>query len=438
MKLFHGLSAVLSRMISIAFGVAIPSTAVRPVSRIRDVAVEDVLGRRELELDWPMIRRKVGGRVALITGAAGSIGSELCRQIARLEPAALVAFDISETALFELEQEMRRQYPGLSFHPEIGSIQNRQRLREVFQRYQPSIVYHAAAYKHVPMMETHVFEAVENNVFGTYNLATISAAFHVEDFVMISSDKAVRPANMMGVTKRVAELAVRSLQNSGPRFVSVRFGNVLGSNGSVVPIFKRQIAAGGPVTVTHPDMQRYFMTIPEASQLVLGASSMANGGEIFILDMGEPVRIADLARQLISLSGLRPDKDIRIEFTGMRPGEKLYEELHGTEEHTIQSGHDKILIYAGESLPQERMAHHVAVLRSACEARDLRRLLFELKAIVPDYNPSDEILARLAEPDLFRLARAVEGSGWKASEFEVASATPFPALDSRLAVGGAR
>ncbi len=380
-------------------------------AHVRDVAVEDLLGRGEVKLDWSAIRGKLKGSVVLVTGAAGSIGSELCRQIARIEPAALVGFDCSETALFDLDREMRRMFPALAFHPEIGSVQNRQRLSEIFERRRPSVVYHAAAYKHVPMMEAHVFEAVENNVFGAYNLATIAAAAGAEDFVMISSDKAVRPANMMGVTKRVAELTVRSLQNGGPRFVSVRFGNVLGSNGSVIPIFKRQIAAGGPVTVTHPDMTRYFMTIPEAAQLVLEASSKAKGGEIFVLEMGKPVRIVDLARQLIELSGLRPDVDIRIEFTGIRPGEKLYEELHTHEEHTLPGGHEKVRIFAGSSPTHERMAHHLAVLRGACESRDLRRLVLELKELVPDYNPSKELLARLIDPDHFRLARALEAAG---------------------------
>jgi FlaA1/EpsC-like NDP-sugar epimerase len=397
-------------------------------AQIRDVAVEDLLGRRPVELNWTGIRGKIENATVLVTGAAGSIGSELCRQIMRFQPAALVGFDCSETALFEIEQEMRRLYPALAFHPEIGSIQNRQRLSEIFRRYRPSIVYHAAAYKHVPMMEAHVFEAVENNVFGTYNVATISAEFGAEDFVMISSDKAVRPANMMGVTKRVAELIVRSLQNGGPRFASVRFGNVLGSNGSVIPVFKRQIAAGGPVTVTHPEMTRYFMTIPEAAQLVVEASSMAKGGEIFILDMGKPVRIADLARQLVELSGLRPGEDIRIEFTGARPGEKLYEELHGAGEQTIAGGHEKIRIFAGASLPHEKMARHLAVLRTACETRDLRRLIFELKDVVPDYNPSRELLERLIEPGHFRLARAID----------MANAGAISAVETPLAAGALR
>lgn len=379
-------------------------------TQIRDVAVEDVLGRSAIELDRGGIRARLEGKVALVTGAAGSIGSEICRQIARLHPAALVAFDMSETALLELEREMRT-HPNLVFHPEIGSIRNRQRLEEVFSLHRPSIVYHAAAYKHVPMMEAHVFEAVENNVFGAYNVAAAAAEFGVEDFVMISSDKAVRPANMMGVTKRVSELAIRSLRNAGPRYVSVRFGNVLGSNGSVVPIFKRQIAAGGPVTVTHPEMRRYFMTIPEAVQLVLQASTMGKGGEIFVLDMGQPVRIADLARQLILLSGLRPDRDIRIEFTGIRPGEKLSEELHCDDEETLATGHDKISVFAGLWLPFEKMTQHLSALRIACDRRDLRKLVFELKDMVPDYNPSAELLQRLIEPRHFRLAKAIEAAG---------------------------
>jgi len=385
-------------------------TGRRISTQIREVAVEDVLGRSAIEVNWSGIRVKLGGKVALVTGAAGSIGSELCRQIARLEPAALVAFDMSETALFEIEQEMLRTHPNLAFHPEIGSIRSKQRLQEAFSRYRPSIVYHAAAYKHVPMMEAHVFEAIENNVFGTHNVAAAAAEFGVEDFVMISSDKAVRPTNIMGATKRVSELAIRSLQNGGPRYVSVRFGNVLGSNGSVVPIFKRQIAAGGPVTVTHPQMRRYFMTIPEAVQLVMQASTMGKGGEIFVLDMGPPVRIADLARQLIVLSGLRPDHDIRIEFTGVRPGEKLYEELHCDGEETLSTGHGKISAFAGLSLPFDQMTQHLSVLHSACEQRDVRKLVFELKDMIPDYNPSKELLDRLIEPG-FRLAGEVEAAG---------------------------
>jgi FlaA1/EpsC-like NDP-sugar epimerase len=278
--------------------------------QIRDVAVDDVLGRSVIQLDRGCIDAKLKGRVALVTGAAGSIGSEICRQIAACQPDALVLVDIAETPLFHIERELRQEHPQLNLQCEIASIQNVQRLNEIFARHRPRVVYHAAAYKHVPMMEANVFEAVENNVMGTYNVGVAASEYGVEDFVMISSDKAVRPTNIMGATKRVAELVIRSLQNGGPRYVSVRFGNVLGSNGSVVPIFKEQIASGGPVKVTHPDVCRYFMTIPEAVQLVLQASTMGRGGEIFVLDMGTPVKIVDLARQLILLSGLKPDEDI--------------------------------------------------------------------------------------------------------------------------------
>ncbi len=377
------------------------------VSRVREVAVEDVLGRKTVKLDQRGISRKLHGKVALVTGAGGSIGSELCRQIAGFGPDKLVALDTSESALFHLDREIRRNLPGLSFHPEIGNIQNRQRLRDVLGCHCPSVVYHAAAYKHVPLMEDHAFEAVENNVFGTYELATVAAEFGVEDFVMISSDKAVRPTNIMGVTKRVSELLIRALQNGGPRYVSVRFGNVLGSNGSVVPIFQKQIAAGGPVTVTHPEMRRYFMTIPEAAQLVLQASSMGAGGEIFILDMGEPVRIVDLARQLIVLSGLRPDADIQLVYTGLRPGEKLTEELNLADERIVPTRHEKITAFTGPGLSYERVIQHVAALRRACESRDLRNLVLELKDIVPDYNPSRELLTQILEPGLSRLSVAI-------------------------------
>jgi FlaA1/EpsC-like NDP-sugar epimerase len=374
---------------------------------VRQVALEDLLGRSVVELDRTQIMAKLRGRVVLVTGAAGSIGGELCRQVARFEPASLVVFDIAETALFHLEGELRRRLPMLRLEVEIGSIQNRQRLCDIFRQHRPTVVYHAAAYKHVPMMEAHAFEAVENNVLGTYNVAQVAAEFDVEDFVMISSDKAVRPTNMMGATKRVAELMIRSLQNGGPRYVSVRFGNVLGSNGSVVPIFQKQIAEGGPVTVTHPEMERYFMTIPEAAQLVLQASTMGNGGEIFVLDMGKPVRIVDLARQLILLSGLKPDQDIAIEFVGTRPGEKLYEEINMDDEHMLPTPHERIKVFAGSCLSGDGARRHLAILSEACERRDLRALLVELKSIVPDYTVSRELIQKVMEPDLARLAKAV-------------------------------
>ena len=339
-------------------------------SQIREVAVEDLLGRTPVHLEEGQIRGTLEGKVVLVTGAAGSIGSELCRQIARFHPAGIVGFEIAESPLFEIDREMRQMFPQVPFHPEIGSIQNRARLDEVLCQYRPSVVYHAAAYKHVPLMEAHVFEAIENNVFGTYNVAVAAAECGVEDFVMISSDKAVRPTNVMGATKRVAELLLLALQNGRTKYVAVRFGNVLGSNGSVIPIFKKQIAAGGPVTVTHPEMRRFFMTIPEACQIV------------------------DLAKNLILLSGLKPDEQIKIEFTGMRPGEKLYEELSTLLEDTVPTEHEKIHIFIGDGIPERDVQGWLDSLHEICEARDTGRLVVALKEIVLDYSPSTHLLKR--------------------------------------------
>ena len=363
--------------------------------QIREVAVEDLLGRTPVRLEEARIRATIQEKIVLVTGAAGSIGAELCRQIARFNPAGIVGFDIAESPLFEIDREMREAFPHIPFYAEIGSIQNLARLSEVFSRYRPTVVYHAAAYKHVPLMEAHVFEAIENNVFGTYNLAEVAKAHGVESLVMISSDKAVRPTNVMGASKRIAELLLLGLQNGGTQFVAVRFGNVLGSNGSVIPIFKKQIAAGGPVTVTHPEMRRFFMTIPEASQLVLQASAIGTGGQICVLDMGNPVKIVDLARNLILLSGLRPDEDIKIEFTGMRPGEKLYEELSSLLEDTIPTEHDKVRIFVGNGMPERDMHAWLESLRTICENRDAGRLVVALKEIVQDYNPSTDLLKRV-------------------------------------------
>jgi FlaA1/EpsC-like NDP-sugar epimerase len=363
--------------------------------QIREVAVEDLLGRTPVHLEEGSIRSTLEGKVVLVTGAAGSIGFELCRQIARFHPAGIVGLENAESALFEIDREMRQSFPHVSFHPEIGSIQNRDRLNEIFGHYKPSVVYHAAAYKHVPLMETHAFEAIENNVFGSYNVAVAAAEHGVEDFLLISSDKAVRPTNVMGATKRVAELILMGLQNGGTKYVAVRFGNVLGSNGSVIPIFKKQIAAGGPVTVTHADMRRFFMTIPEACQLVLQSLAIGKGGQICVLDMGQPVKIVDLARHLILLSGLRPEEDIKIEFTGMRPGEKLSEELTTMLEDTVPSKHDKIRIFVGNGVPEHDIRTSLETLREICEARDIGRLVVALKELVPDYNPSVHLLKRI-------------------------------------------
>ncbi len=394
-------------------------------NQIREVAVEDVLGRSSVQLDNAKIRTKIAGKVVLVTGAAGSIGSELCRQLARFEPSMLVAFEVSETALFFLAREMAENFPTLNFRAEIGNIQSLRRLREVFDEYSPELVLHAAAYKHVPLMEEHMFEAVENNILGTHNVALVAREFGVKDFVMISSDKAVNPTNIMGATKRVAELVVRSFQNGGPRYVSVRFGNVLGSNGSVVPIFKSQIAQGGPVKVTHPDMERYFMTIPEAAQLVLQACTMGKGGEIFVLDMGKPVKILDLATQLIRLSGLEPYQDIQIEFTGIRPGEKLFEELSLADEDTADTHHHKVKVFSGKSMTSEELSFHLKRLRLACEQRNERAIVQGLKSMVPDYTVSPDVTNRTFSENLVNLGRVLE--------FRPALTAPDPA-DVHVAV----
>ncbi len=384
-------------------------------NQIRDVAVEDILGRRPVHLDQGSIQERIRGKVVMVTGAAGSIGSELCRQIARFHPLALIAFDAAETPLFHLGREMGRKFPDLVFQAEIGSITRADTLQRVMQHHQPSILYHAAAYKHVPMMERHVFAAVENNIFGTWQVARAAAKYGVEDFVMISTDKAVCPTSMMGATKRVAELMIGAFQKEyGTKFVSVRFGNVLGSNGSVVPIFKEQIAAGGPVTVTHPEMTRYFMTIPEAAQLVLQAFSIGKGGEVFVLDMGEPVKIVDLARNLILLSGLQPEQDIKIQFTGMRPGEKLYEELNLQHEHLVPTSHAKIRSYVGnhgfDAMQIKAVVHR---LEKIIEGQDIASLMLLLKELVPDYNPGSKMLkaALLAHPNYARPVKIPVPSG---------------------------
>ncbi|MBV9303137.1 MAG: polysaccharide biosynthesis protein [Acidobacteriaceae bacterium] len=380
-------------------------------TQIRDVAVEDLLGRTAARLDEGLIRGKVEGEVVLVTGAAGSIGSELCRQIARFNPARIIGLEMAETALFHLQQEMKELFPEVHLEPVIGNIKDRGRLRELFELHRPTVVFHAAAYKHVPMMETHLFEAVENNILGTYNVAALAGEYGVREFVMISSDKAVRPTSIMGVTKRVAEMLVASLEVGTTKYVSVRFGNVLGSNGSVVPIFRRQIEAGGPITVTHPEMRRYFMTIPEAAQLVMQAYAMGKGGEIFVLDMGKPIRIVDLATQLILLSGLRPGEDIKIEFSGVRPGEKLYEELNTHDEEMVPTYHEKIHIFTGNGSRMPNVASQIEEIRRLCETRS-RSLVLTLKELVADYNPSSQVLqTAIEQPAAARTPNSQNGHG---------------------------
>jgi FlaA1/EpsC-like NDP-sugar epimerase len=359
--------------------------------------LKSLVGREPARLDQTLIRATIEGRVVLVTGAAGSIGAELCRQIARFSPAAIVGFEIAESPLFEIDREMRQSHPDVPFFAEIGNVQNRARLDEVFRKHRPALVYHAAAYKHVPLMEENPFEAIENNVFGTLNVARAASELGVASFIMISSDKAVRPTSVMGATKRVSELLLENLQDGGTQFIAVRFGNVLDSNGSVIRIFRKQIAAGGPVTVTHPDMRRYFMTIPEACQLVLQASAIGEGGQIYVLDMGQPVKIVDLARNMIELAGLKPDQDIKIEFTGVRPGEKLYEELTSMLDDTVPTHHAQVRVFVGNQRPQFNIDGWLRSLKEISAARDTARLVTALSEMAIDYSPSPYLVQQIAE-----------------------------------------
>jgi len=315
------------------------------LQRVRDVNIEDLLGREPVNLDVNEVASYIKGQVVLVTGGGGSIGSELCRQIAEFEPKKLIILDNYENNAYDIQNELLHNKPGLELCTIIANIREKQRMESIFRMYKPDVVFHAAAHKHVPLMEANPTEAIKNNVFGTLNVAECADKYGVKRFVLISTDKAVNPTNIMGATKRIAEMIIQALnRNSKTEFVAVRFGNVLGSNGSVVPLFKKQIEQGGPVTVTHPEVTRFFMTIPEAVQLVIQAGAMAKGGEIFVLDMGEPVKIVDLARNLIKLSGYEPDIDINIEYTGLRPGEKLYEELLLKEEGLEATKNNKIYV----------------------------------------------------------------------------------------------
>lgn len=360
----------------------------------QDVMLEDLLGRQQVPLGLEGIRETIQDRVVMVTGAAGSIGSELCRQTARFGPRAVVGFDQSERGLFQLGAALDEGFPSLAFHSEIGNITRCDDVNHAMQQYQPSVVLHAAACKHVPMLERYPFAAVENNIFGTLRVAQAAAAHDVEHFVLISTDKAVRPASMMGVTKRVAELTVGTMQQEqGTKFDTVRFGNVLESSGSVVPIFKNQIAAGGPVTVTHPEMRRYFMTASEAAQLVLQVVVLGKGGETFVLDMGAPVKIVDLAGRLILLCGQQGDQDIRIEFSGMRPGEKLSEELHSRSEQLVPTSHAGISnLFSSEHVDRMQISAFLQQLQQAVLESDVLHMISLLQEIVPDYVPGPYLL----------------------------------------------
>ena len=380
------------------------------MTQIRDVSTDDLLGRKPVRLDEDIIRRSIEGGSIMVTGGGGSIGSELCRQVASFKPSRLVVFERGESDLFEIHGELKNKFPDVEIVPVIGDIREYSTVERVIQTYDVTSIFHAAAYKHVPVMESHILEAVKNNVQGTRNLVSAAVANGVPHFLMISSDKAVNPTNIMGLTKRVAELIVSAFPNpdegSRTKFVSVRFGNVLGSNGSVVPLFRKQIAAGGPVTVTHPDMRRYFMTISEAVQLVLQASTMGKGSEIFVLDMGEPVLIVNLAREMIRLSGFEPDVDIEIRYTGTRPGEKLFEELLLEGEEIVPTYHDKIRMFRGPRKNCPEMERWLVELDQLIRQEDEIGLIQHLKELVPEYQP-DGVWREFIQPVRLHTAAAV-------------------------------
>lgn len=356
------------------------------VTRLRNVEIEDLLGRDPVKIDLDEVGSYVSGKVVMVTGGGGSIGSELCRQIAMLKPKQLIIVDIYENNTYFIQQELMSNFPDLDLIVLIASVRNTIRMKWIMEQYKPNIIYHAAAHKHVPLMEDSPTEAIKNNVGGTYKLAQAAHLHGVEKFILISSDKAVNPTNIMGASKRICELIIQAFNKiSQTEFVAVRFGNVLGSNGSVIPLFKEQILRGGPVTVTHPDIIRYFMTIPEAVSLVLQAGAYAKGGEIFVLDMGEPVKIAELAKNLIRLSGYEPGRDIEIEYTGLRPGEKLYEELLMDEENLINTDNKLIRIVRPMDMDEDAILREVELLDLAAknESEEIRLLV---KKLVPTYQ----------------------------------------------------
>ena len=364
------------------------------MNSLRDVEIEDLLGRDVIELDNKGISALIKDRTVLVTGGGGSIGSELCRQIIKYNPKKLVILDIYENNLYDIELELKANYPKAKIEAVVASVRDSKRMDEVFEELKPSIVFHAAAHKHVPLMENNPLEAVKNNIFGTYNVVNSADKYKTEKFVLISTDKAVNPTNVMGASKRVCEMIVQAKNKvSKTEYVAVRFGNVLGSNGSVIPVFKKQIEKGGPVTVTHKDITRFFMTIPEAVGLILQAVTYANGGEIFVLDMGEPVKIYDLAVSLIKLSGYEPGVDIQIEFTGLRPGEKLYEELLMAEEGLTSTKHNKIFISKPMHMEMNELEEKLNLLNTLEYDEEYSRKSVKdaMKAIVPTYKEPEEV-----------------------------------------------
>ena len=360
------------------------------INAIREVTYRDLLGRETVMLDEEQIGSHIKGRRVMVTGAGGSIGSELCRQICRFRPELLMLYEIAESPLCEIELELKQSSSNVIVMPLLADIQDKYEVEKAIGDYKPQIIFHAAAYKHVPMLELQPWKAVANNIAGSANLIDAAKKFNVKRFVFVSTDKAVRPTNVMGASKRVAEMLVQShngLSASGTQFIIVRFGNVAGSVGSVVPLFKKQIAKGGPVTVTHPDVTRYFMTIPEASRLILQAGAMGKGGEILLLDMGMPIKIDDMARDLIRLSGFEPEEDIRIDYVGLRPGEKLYEELITKGEGIVPTKHEKIMVLKGDRCDQTILNNKINELIKLAEDQDKKRIKAKLREILPEYEP---------------------------------------------------
>lgn len=375
------------------------------LQNLRDVEIEDLLGREPITLANENIGELIKGKSILVTGGGGSIGSELCRQIAKFNPSRLIIFDIYENNLYNIEMELKQNHYDEKFEivAIVGSVRDKKRLEQVFKKYNPYLVFHAAAHKHVPLMEVSPLEAIKNNVFGTYNVANYADKYSVKRFILISTDKAVNPTNIMGATKRMCEMIIQAFnQKSKTEFAAVRFGNVLGSNGSVLPLFKKQISAGGPVTVTHRDITRFFMTIPEAVSLVLQAMSYAKGGEIFVLDMGEPVKIYDLAVSLIKLSGLEPNVDIPIEITGLRPGEKLYEELLMSEEGLQTTAHNKIFIGKPSDITYEQMLKKLGKLEEIIQNENIsvNKIKDTMKQVVPTYKEPEEINLKVEKHEI--------------------------------------
>lgn len=397
----------LRRVITLAKSTGLPTRILPVISelamgrviykQVREIRIEDLLGRKPVDLHIPDVAGYLQGERVLITGAGGSIGSELCRQVMPFKPESILLLGKGENSIYEIHQELTGVYPDQRIVPIIADVRDRGKIEQVMKEYRPTVIFHAAAHKHVPLMELAPDEAVKNNIFGTKNVAELADKYQVKKFVLISTDKAVNPTSIMGATKRVAEMIIQMMAaESQTKFCAVRFGNVLGSRGSVIPLFKKQIAKGGPVTITHPEMVRFFMTIPEAASLVIQAGALGERGEVFILDMGEPVRILDLAKDLIKLSGYEPGKDIEIKYCGIRPGEKLYEEILTAEEGTTATKYERIYVGKPNGLDHSKLMEDLAYLEQCVSAADKGKIVKKLRQMVPKYKPSEQWLREIA------------------------------------------